>query len=77
MAVVAKPRWPPKSVVVNQAVGVTAEEFGCTVREGFDALVARAESTGQTVERIAVRIVQHQGRCRIEVEPERDVGLLP
>ena len=66
LALVTKPRWPPKSVAVNQAAGVTAEEFGCTVREAFDALVAHAESTGQTVERIAVRGVEHQGSCRIE-----------
>ncbi len=66
LALVTKPRWPPKGLAVNQAVGVTAEEFGCTVREAFDALVAHAESTGQTVERIAVRVVEHQGTCRIE-----------
>ena len=58
-------RWPPPSVAVNQAIGVTAEEFNCTVREAFDALIEHAEAIGQTLERVAGRVVSHQGRCRL------------
>jgi hypothetical protein len=58
-------QWPPPSAAVNQAIGVTAEEFNCTVREAFDALVEHAEAIGQTLERVATRVVNHQGRCRL------------
>ena len=62
---VAEPQWPPTSVAVNQAIGVTAEEFACTVREAFAALVEHADATGQAVERVAAAVVDHQGRCRL------------
>jgi hypothetical protein len=63
--VVPERQWPPPSVAVNQAIGVTAEEFNCTVREAFDALAAHADATGQTLEWVATRVVNHQGRCRL------------
>ena len=52
---VPEPRWPPPSVAVNQAIGVTAEEFNCTVHQAFDALVQHAEATGHTVARVTPR----------------------
>jgi hypothetical protein len=63
--VVPERQWPPPGVAVNQAIGVTAEELNCTVRDAFDALVGHAAATGQTVERVATRVVDHQGRCRL------------
>ncbi|MEY2589211.1 MAG: hypothetical protein QOJ67_1195 [Acidimicrobiaceae bacterium] len=62
---VPEPQWPPPSVAVNQAIGVTAEEFNCTVRQAFDALVQHAEATGHTVERVAASVVNHQACCRL------------
>lgn len=62
---VSEPQWPPPSVAVNQAIGVTAEEFNCTVREAFNALVEHSEATGQTLERVATAVVNHQARCRL------------
>jgi hypothetical protein len=52
-------------VAVNQAIGVTAEELNCTLRDAFDALVEHADATGQDLERVATRVVNHQGRCRL------------
>ena len=58
-------QWPPTSVAVNQAIGVIAEEFNCTVRDAYDALVDHADAAGQILERIAAVVVDHQGRCRL------------
>ena len=55
--------WPPSSVAVNQAIGVTAEEFECTVAEAYDAIARHAEATHHTVEEVATEVVNHQGRC--------------
>jgi len=63
--VIPERQRPPPSVALNQAVGVTAEEFNCTVRDAFDALVDHADATGQSVELLAVRVVNHQARCRL------------
>ena len=59
-------QWPPASVAVNQAIGVTAEELNCTVREAFAALVDHAEATGRTLDQVGAGVVNHQGRCRLE-----------
>jgi hypothetical protein len=56
-------QWPPSSVVVNQAIGVTAEEFDCTTMVAYDALARHADATGQSLERVASDVVGHQNRC--------------
>lgn len=57
--------WPPASAVVNQAVGVMAEEFNCTVQEAFAAMTARAAAVGPPLEQIATRVIDHQNRCGV------------
>jgi len=49
-------------VVVHQAIGMTMEYLDCSGLEAFEALVTRAEASGQTVSDLAGDVVERRFR---------------
>jgi hypothetical protein len=47
-------------VVVHQAIGMTMEYLDCSGLAAFDALIARAEATGQTVSDLSADVVERR-----------------
>jgi len=50
------------AMVVYQASGMVSIQAGCTVEEALTKLQARARSTGQTVDEVAVAVVERRTR---------------
>jgi AmiR/NasT family two-component response regulator len=50
------------SVRVHQASGMVSVQAACTIDEALTKLHARARSTGQTVEEVAVAVVERRTR---------------
>jgi hypothetical protein len=44
---------------VHQATGMVAVQAGCEVPEALDRLRIRARATGQTLEHLAVDVIDH------------------
>ena len=49
-------------VVVHQAIGMTMEYLDCSGLAAFEALIARAELTGQTVSDLSGDVVERRFR---------------
>ncbi len=45
------------SALVNQAAGIVAVQLGCDVIEAFDRLQIRADATGESLEHLALDVI--------------------